>query len=383
MEPKPNQMERTKSNAEKMCSGGGGISWGVCAGVCVCERGIGLQKVCELGPYIMCVDVVIFHGGVHDVFNETHPFVVHVGDAVAQQEAKKMLHDVARIHVPARTHFVEGSHGGMSAHDVPHHGIEEGWTDAFEGVGGGAVGLEEVDHAADVGLEEGLDGFEFGAGKVQAFLRDNALEEAQDVIFRQLVEAEAHEFVLQSFVNFADVVANEAEAYVGKAVLQQQSQGLLRALGHVVDFVQDDEFGAALEQSLGVHEGHDLVANDVDAAFVGGVQVDDEIVVVDAVSRVESVDEVDDGRGFARSWRPVEQEIRELVGFDHPPQNGAVERVQHNLVEGLWTILFRPHVPFAPRVVLLLLLDSLLLGRYHSNLFAQGSDGGHWIGAKK
>jgi len=208
------------------------------------------------------------------------------------------------------------------------------------------VGLHVVDHAADVGVELFLDGHDGVIGEVEPLGRADLAHEFNDVLNRQLVEAEADEFGLQRFVNAADVVAYEAKPHVVLGVVvavQQVAQGGLCVLGHVVHFIQNDELGAGAKERPRGDEAVDLIADDVNAALVGSVQVDHEpaVRVVHGGSLV-LVHEVDDGGGFAGAGGAVKQQVGEMPGGDDVAQHELVERVQHNVIKVGRPVFFHP-----------------------------------------
>ena len=208
------------------------------------------------------------------------------------------------------------------------------------------VGLHVVDHAADVGIELLLNGHDDCVGQVQPFAGAHFLHKANNVLNRQLVEPEAHEFGLQRFVNAADVVADEAKPHVVLGVVvavEQVAQRGLRVLGHVVHFVQYDEFYAGAKERLRGDEAVDLIANDVNAALVGGVQVNHEAAVgVLHGGLLVFIDEICDGGGFARAGGAVEQQVGEVPGCNDVAQHEFIEGVQHDVVKVRRTVLFHP-----------------------------------------
>jgi hypothetical protein len=159
---------------------------------------------------------------------------------------------------------------------------------------------------------------------------------------RELVESHTNELGLQRFVDFANVVANETEPDIEFACLQQRFERLLRRLGHVVDLVQNHEFHADFKDVFRFHKLVYLGPDDVDAALIRCIQVDDRFLVSARPPVLVLVDEIDDGGGFARSWRTVKQQIREMVFLNDIPEKSAVQGVQHDIVELARPVFLNP-----------------------------------------
>ncbi len=190
------------------------------------------------------------------------------------------------------------------------------------------VCLHVVDHAADVGVELFLDGKNGFIRQIEALACAHLVHELKDVLDRQLVEAEADEFGLQRFVNATDVVAYETKPHVVLGVVvavEQIPQGGLRILGHVIHFIQDDKLDAGAKQGLRGDKAVDLIANDVNAALVGGIQVNHEaaIRVLHGGSLV-FIHEIYDGGGFPCARGAVEEQVGEMPGGDDVAQHELV-----------------------------------------------------------
>lgn len=68
-----------------------------------------------------------------------------------------------------------------------------------------------------------------------------------------MVELYFNEQALQGRVDFANVITNQTDRDV-TVRLEQVAKGLLRRLGHGVNFIEDDEFLAIFEHGLGLYE---------------------------------------------------------------------------------------------------------------------------------
>jgi hypothetical protein len=86
----------------------------------------------------------------------------------------------------------------------------------------------------------------------------------------------------------------------------------------------------------------DLVANNVDAALVARVQMDDVGFVDLRIPFLMLVDEVDDGGGFAGAWRAVEKEIGEIIFFEDIFEDCAIHFIENNFFEPFGAIFFDP-----------------------------------------
>jgi hypothetical protein len=106
------------------------------------------------------------------------------------------------------------------------------------------------------------------------------VQEFNNLGTRQLVEPEPDEFVLKPLVDLADVIAYQTKANAARIILQEIAEGLLCVLRHVVDFIQNNELHAIVEEGLRVHEETDLIADDVDASLVGCIQMDNQVLVL-------------------------------------------------------------------------------------------------------
>jgi hypothetical protein len=97
--------------------------------------------------------------------------------------------------------------------------------------------------------------------------------------------------------------------------LKQIFERLLGVFGHIVDLIKYNKFKADLEQILRFNELINLVANDVDPSLVGRVQMNYQTLVF--FYFLVLVNQIDDGGGFASSWRSIQQNIGEIFMFEH------------------------------------------------------------------
>jgi hypothetical protein len=209
-------------------------------------------------------------------------------------------------------------------------------------VDGNTHRLQKVNHAANIGLIHLSNHVDFILTQINGFFCSNRLDELVYFGIRQLIESHTYEFRLQRLVDFAYVIAYEAKPHVEFARLQQGLESLLRRLGHVIHLVQDDEFRADFKDMFRFYELVDLCPDDVDTALVRCIQMDDGLLVSARPPVLVLVDEIDDGGGFARSWRTVKQQIRKMIFLDDIPEEGAVQRVQHDIVEMIRSVLLYP-----------------------------------------
>ena len=112
---------------------------------------------------------------------------------------------------------------------------------------------------------------------------------------------------MDGFDDFVGSVASEREAGGRRIDFHSAAEGLLGAGGHAVGFVEDDEFLAARgEGDFFLGEGFDAVADDVDAAFVGGVEFEDGFFVGGAE---ELAGEAEDGGCFADAGHAADDNV--------------------------------------------------------------------------
>ena len=161
--------------------------------------------------------------GMHYIFNLVHKFGCDERGMSPNEVIDVAFHHVfpVRIALPAdAVYFIADSIDGFIvvisffqiARDVVPRGVGE--NDVVPLMCNVLVGLHVVNHAADVGIELFLDGPNDLVGEVQPFTRTDLVHELNDVLNRQLVKTEAHEFGLQRFVNAADVIAYQAKPHV-------------------------------------------------------------------------------------------------------------------------------------------------------------------------
>jgi len=138
-----------------------------------------------------------------------------------------------------------------------------------------------------------------------------------DFLLGQLVKAHTDEFVLERQFDFADIIANEAEFHIVAAHLQQILERLLGVFGHIIDFVEDDKFVSGFKQILGSYELVYLIANGVDAAFVGCIQMDNQTFVDVVLRFLIFVYEIYYSGGFAGAGGSIQEQIGEIFIFQH------------------------------------------------------------------
>lgn len=190
------------------------------------------------------------------------------------------------------------------------------------------VCLHVVDHAANVGVELFLDGKNGLVREVEPLARTHLVHELKDVVNRQLVEAETNKFSLQCFIYSANVVAYKTKPHIVLRIvvaIKKIAQCGLCIFRHVIHLIQDDKLDAGAKERLCGDKAIDLIANDVNAAFIGGVQMNHEatICVLHGGSLV-LIDKIHDGGGFSGSWGAVKQQVGEMSGGDDVAQHEFV-----------------------------------------------------------
>lgn len=146
------------------------------------------------------------------------------------------------------------------------------------------------------------------------------------------------------------IIRNNAEPRVGRVLLHDPPQRHLRRRRHRVRLIQDDQFvrrhrlrpglGQGGEDLPRAGEGLDLLAYDVDAAVVGGVELENHLShVFDAV---DAPGQREDGGGLAGAGGAVEEEVGESVGFDEAVDGGDDVLVTGDVFEGVGAVFFDP-----------------------------------------
>lgn len=120
------------------------------------------------------------------------------------------------------------------------------------------------------------------------------------------------------------VVGDYAEPGVSRVLFHNPPQGHLRRVGHGIGFVEDDELEAGDaagprctadgEYLFGGSERLDLLAHNVDAAVVGGVELEHHLSHV--VLAVYAPGEGQDGRRLPGAGGAVEQEVWQPIRVD-------------------------------------------------------------------
>jgi hypothetical protein len=185
-----------------------------------------------------------------------------------------------------------------------------------------------------------LDGVYVLVGQINPLFDTYLSDKLANLLFRKLVETDAHKLVLQRKFNLANIVANQEKLHIVPARLKQILECLLRVFGHIIHLIQNHKFVTGFKQILGFHELVNLVANNINASFVGRVQMNDQTLVF--LDSLVLVDQIDDGGGFAGSGRAVQQQIWKILVFNHIHEKHLVIWVKHNIVKIAGAIFFGP-----------------------------------------
>jgi hypothetical protein len=154
-------------------------------------------------------------------------------------------------------------------------------------------------------------------GDLDVLLLNYLVHEDTDILLLQGAEAEPCTPRQQSRAELVRVVCNDAEARVGRVLLHDAAEGHLSGVCHGVGLVKDDELEArnACPRGRRAHredllcggEGLDLLAHDVDATVVGGIELEHHLAHV--LGTVDATGEGEDGRRLACARRAVEQQV--------------------------------------------------------------------------
>jgi hypothetical protein len=117
---------------------------------------------------------------------------------------------------------------------------------------------------------------------------------------------------------------------------------VLRIFSHVIYLVQNDKFHADVEHVFRANKLIDLVPDDVDAAFVRGVQMNDQVLVDFVVFRLIFIDEIHDSGCFTGTGRTVEEQIGKIVFGQYVFEELLIDGVEYNIVELYGSVLFYP-----------------------------------------
>ena len=154
---------------------------------------------------------------------------------------------------------------------------------------------------------------------------------------------------LDWFDYFVGGVAGEGEAGGGGVDFHSAAEGLLRAGGHAVGFVEDDEFLAAWGQGdLFLGEAFDAVADDVDAALVRGVEFEDGFFVGGAE---ELAGQAEDGCCFANAGHAADDDVGHVAIFGDDFETLDCFGVAYYVVEIDWAVLLDPGMALVVVVV--------------------------------
>ena len=145
---------------------------------------------------------------------------------------------------------------------------------------------------------------------------------------------------LDGFDDFIGGVAGESEAGGCGVDFHGAAEGLLGAGGHAVGFVEDDEFLAAGgESDFFLGEAFDAVADDVDAALVGGVEFEDGFFVGGAE---ELAGETEDGGCFADAGHAADDDVGHVAVFGDDFETLDCFGVAYYVVEVDWAVFLDP-----------------------------------------
>jgi hypothetical protein len=112
------------------------------------------------------------------------------------------------------------------------------------------VRLHEIHHAAYVRFIQLLDAVERMVRHVQILRDGNVSQKFDNVGLRQLIKPEPYELVLESLVDLADVIADQAKSDIARVILQEVTQRLLGILRHVIHFIEDNKLHAVVEEGF-------------------------------------------------------------------------------------------------------------------------------------
>jgi hypothetical protein len=149
------------------------------------------------------------------------------------------------------------------------------------------------------------------------------------------------------------IIRNNTEPRVRRILLHNPPQRHLRRRRHRIRLIQYNQLirrhrlparlaRGGREDLPRAGERLDLLAHDVDAAVVGGVELENHLAhVLDAV---DAARESEHGGGLAGAGGAVEEEVGEAVGFDEAVDGGDDVLVAGDVFEGVGAVFFDPGV---------------------------------------
>ena len=201
-------------------------------------------------------------------------------------------------------------------------------------------GLEIVDCLAHVAFGAEDESGDTVVGVFDRFGLADLEEAADDLGVGEAGVAEDGAAGLDGFDDFVGGVAGEGEAGGGGVDFHGAAEGLLRAACHAVGLVEDDEFlPAGGESDFFLCEAFDAVADDVDAALVAGVELEDGFFVGGAE---ELAGETEDGGCFANAGHAADDYVRHVAIFGDDFKTLDCFGVAYYIVEVDWAVFLDP-----------------------------------------
>ena len=197
-------------------------------------------------------------------------------------------------------------------------------------------GLEQVEDTAHVTTAEGEDGLDAIVGGIALLGLGHLHEAVADLIAAEGGEAEAGATGLEGGDDLGHVVADEAEPGVLGVLLDDAAEGELRVVGHGVGLVEDDELDALVEELAGASELLDLVADDVDASGVGGVELEGHGGV--GLGPVHALGGGNDRRRLAGTGRTIQEKVGQVVIINELGEDGNNVLVCHQVLEAACSV---------------------------------------------
>lgn len=211
-------------------------------------------------------------------------------------------------------------------------------------------GLEVVDRLAHVAFGAEDESGDAVVGVFDVFGGADLQEAGDDLGVGEAGVAEDGAAGLDRFDDLIGGVAGEGEAGGGGVDFHCAAEGLLRAGGHAVGFVEDDEFLAARgEGDFFLGEAFDAVADDVDAALVGGVEFEHGFFVGGAE---ELAGEAEDGCCFADAGHAADDYVGHVAVFGDDFETLDCFGVADYVVEVDGAVLLNPGIALVVLIVL-------------------------------
>ena len=204
----------------------------------------------------------------------------------------------------------------------------------------GVGGLEVVDCLAHVAFGTEDEGGDAVVGRFDGLGLADLHQAADDLGVCEAGVTEDGAAGLDGFDDFVGGVAGEGEAGGGGIDFHCSSESLLRPARHAVRFIEDNQFlPAGGESDFLLRKTLYAIADDIDAALVAGVELEDGFFVGGAE---ELAGETKDGGCFANAGHAADDDVGHVAIFGDDFKTLDSFGVAYYIVKVDWTVLLDP-----------------------------------------